>query len=336
MQKTQDYNDVTCTAAGGDSMKLFYMCGKHDPSDYRRAPKCGIYMSGKLWCRNGVQPEKTRAWCCGLERSEWEQLVQRRYLLEAGADQNAETVDMARAPNQAPAAIGCKCRFHPFKAGGSMVLEVIDKSVPGTCTLWAIRAAIPPGPLSDEIQKVQRGWNEAGRGANPQELYENIPTMYPKCHVIPGLPVPAIGRYPIQKAIHKDWPETHKANWYRLAIVISMSNPESFYRINALCNQKLQVNAAGPAQHAATYIQAPQLATAATHTPCGAASSSASQAPPPPPPEKREPPPPPPGPPPPRHSVVMKDGVRAFTPDAVMTMKVGQIAGFSDDKIEEC
>jgi hypothetical protein len=32
----------------------------------------------------------------------------------------------------------------------------------------------------------------------------------------------------------------------------------------------------------------------------------------------------------------MKDGTRAFTPDAVMSMKFGQTPGFCDDKIEEC
>jgi hypothetical protein len=51
----------------------------------------------------------------------------------------------------------------PFKEGGSMVLEVSDKSVENTCALYAIRAAIPPGPLSDEIQKVQKGWIKAGK-----------------------------------------------------------------------------------------------------------------------------------------------------------------------------
>ncbi len=43
-----------------------------------------------------------------------------------------------------------------------MVLEVSDKSIENTCTLYTIRAAIPPGPLSHEIQKVQKGWIAAG------------------------------------------------------------------------------------------------------------------------------------------------------------------------------
>ncbi len=163
--------------------------------------------------------------------------------------------------------------------------------------------------------------------------------MYKKCNVKKGQPVPAIGRFPIQKAIEKDWPEIKEANWYRLAIVISMRNPESFYRINALCDKKLEMDASGPAQYACTYVHAPQLATAATHTPCGAASSSASQDKPSPPPPKREQygtPPPPPYPPPPSHSVEMRGGTRAFTPDAVMTLKFGETPCFGDDRIEEC
>ena len=56
MQKTQDFNDVICTAAGGVSMRLCYMCCRHDPNDYDVNSKCGIYMSGKLWNRKGALP----------------------------------------------------------------------------------------------------------------------------------------------------------------------------------------------------------------------------------------------------------------------------------------
>ena len=97
--------------------------------------------------------------------------------------------------------IGCGCRLHPFKSGGSMVLEAIDKSVANVCTMYAIRAAIPPGPLSDEIQKVQKGWINAGRRTNSKDLYEDIPTMFPKTHVMPGLAVPAIGKFPDTKRL---------------------------------------------------------------------------------------------------------------------------------------
>ncbi len=152
------------------------------------------------------------------------------------------------------------------------------------------------------------------------------------------MPVPAIGRYPIQKAIDNDWPESKEANWYRLAIFISIRNPEAFYRINALCNKKLEMNAAGPVQYVGTYIQAPQLATAATHTPCGAASSSGSQAPPPPPPPppKRAPPPPPNYPPPLRHCLELRGGTRGFEPDAIMELKFGENVSFDGERIEEC
>ncbi len=64
--------------------------------------------------------------------------------------------------------------------GGAMVLEVIDKSVPGTCTMYAIRAAIPPAPLSNEISKVQKGWVAAGNRTNAKDLYDSIPPYAPK------------------------------------------------------------------------------------------------------------------------------------------------------------
>jgi hypothetical protein len=58
-----------------------------------------------------------------------------------------------------------------------MVLEVIDKSVDNVCTMYAIRAAIPPGPLSDEIQKVQKQWIHAGLRTKVEDLYAAIPVM---------------------------------------------------------------------------------------------------------------------------------------------------------------
>ena len=160
--------------------------------------------------------------------------------------------------------------------------------------------------------------------------------MYPKRHVVPGLPVPAIGRYPIKKAIAEDWPEIKEETWYRLAIVISENEPEMFFRIHAVCNKKLERNMAIPAQYAAKYIQAPQLATAATHSQGGAASSSSSQPATPPPPQKRPPPPPPNHPPSPRYSVTMVGGVRGFEPDATMELKFGESVSFGNEKIEEC
>ena len=74
---------------------------------------------------------------------------------------NDRTIDLELALARAPT-VGCGCRFKPYANGASMVLEVTDKSQAGVLVQYAIRASIPPGPLSTEIQKVQRGWYKAG------------------------------------------------------------------------------------------------------------------------------------------------------------------------------
>ena len=58
-------------------------------------------------------------------------------------------------------------------------------------------------PLSEEIRKVQKGWISAGRRANARDLYSSIPVIYPKIHVVQGLAIPAIGRFPIKQAINE-------------------------------------------------------------------------------------------------------------------------------------
>ena len=131
--------------------------------------------------------------------------------------------------------------------------------------------------------------------------------------------MPAIGTFPIQKAIDENWPEIKEETWYRLAIVISAADRQEFHKIYALCNKKLEVNMAGPAQYAATYLQAPHLAQSS------AASSSGSQIPPPPPPTQ----PPPPPPPLPRFSVMTANGIHGFEPDSVTLFRHGET-------IEEC
>jgi hypothetical protein len=180
-----DYNDSIARGGAEDGhikMTLFYMCCKRDPASWDMSSKCGIYMPGKLWNRRGAEAVKTKAWYCGAEKSEWEKLVQKHLLKEAkGNRDKAYDYNLELAFNAAN--FGCGCRFHGFKEsneGGAMVLEVIDKSQPGTVTMYAIRAAIPPLPLSNEILKVQKGWVAAGNRANAKDLYNSIPVIYPK------------------------------------------------------------------------------------------------------------------------------------------------------------
>ena len=122
-------------------MTLFYMCCKHNPADGDASSKRGIYMPGKIWDRRGADPIKTRAWYCGAEKSEWEKLVQKHLVTGAKCcrdQRKAHDYQLDLAFKSAN--FGCGCRFHGFKEtndGGAMVLEVIDKSVPGTCTMYA-------------------------------------------------------------------------------------------------------------------------------------------------------------------------------------------------------
>jgi hypothetical protein len=164
MRRTLDFNDQVVHSGNKEvEMNLFYMCAKNDPHSYTPGAKCGLFTAGKLWNRRGAAPEKTRTWYCGLESTDWSELIQRTFLVEAGAPNNDQTIDLETALTRAPHNVGCGCKFSPYKAGASMVLEVTDRSQPGVLSQYAIRASIPPGPLSTEIQKVQRGWYRAGK-----------------------------------------------------------------------------------------------------------------------------------------------------------------------------
>jgi hypothetical protein len=335
LEQTLDYNDgLVRNGVRGVKMNLFCICANHDPNSYDPSTRCGIYMSGTLWNRNGVEPEKTRSWYCGLERTEWEHIVQKQCLPEAGACKNNKPFDTDLALNEVPKEVGCGCRFGPFKEVASMVLEVSDKSVPGTCTQYAIRASIPPEPPSAEIQKVQRGWFNAGKATSAKELYKNIPMIHPKIHLIPGLPIPPVGRLPIVQAITEDWPEINDERWYKMAMTIATQHKQQLHRIYALRNQRLGTNPAGPANHAATHIRSPLQQAPWPEPPYSRDN-------PPPPPQqlprptqapqytRDNPPPPPPHPPPPMYSVMTQRGARGFEPDAVITLR------YDEDVIHE-
>jgi hypothetical protein len=335
---TNDFNDGVVHHGNKQvEMNLFYMCTKDDHNSYHNGcgpkPKCGIFTSGKLWNRRGAAPEQTRTWYCGLEDSDWCQLIQQSFLAEAGAPDNDLTIDLELALRRAPT-VGCGCKFKPYANGASMVLEVTDKSQAGVLVQYAIRASIPPGPLSTEIQKVQRGWYKAGRKTTPQELYASIPIIHPKMHIIPGLPIPAVGRFPILLAESEAWPEINERTWYMIAMTIAsqMKNQEQFPQVFALCNQKLQTYPAAPAQYAATYLRHPGQTVEDPKTNAGF-----HVVPPPPPrpsqaPRPHEVPPPPPrGPPPPRFTLMTQDGPLAFTPDSVTYLNPRP-----EDEIWEC
>jgi hypothetical protein len=355
MRLTNDFNDQVVHSGNKlVEMNLFYMCTMRDMNNYYDPnAKCGLYTSGKLWNRRGAAPELTKSWYCGLESTDWCRLVQDSVLVEAGAPDNNLTLDLQDAMTRAPREIGCGCRFKPFKYGASMVLEVTDKSQEGVLVQYTIRASIPPGPLSTEIQKVQRGWYRAGRKTTPQELYASIPIIHPKMHIVPGLPIAAVGRFPIVLAQKEAWPEICEKTWYMIAMTIAQQekNRQEFPKVFALCNKKLQSHPDVPAQYAATYLHHPDERTVDKRTTVGFHAVPQLQPPsgmyydllgrlnevPPPPPrpsqaprQQEEPPPPPHGPPPPRFSLMTQDGPLGFEPDEVTFKRL------PTDEVWEC
>ena len=150
---------------------------------------------------------------------------------------------------------------------------------------------------------MQKGWIKAGRWANAKDLYESIPVIYPKMHIIPGLPVPAIGRFPIKQAIEEDWPEIKEDNWYMMALAIASTDVENLSKVYYLCNKKLARDPAVPIIYAAQHIRSPvqaQWPVRPTYYP---------------------PPPPPPCPPPSRQLVFSADGAVAVQPDTVTQVR---------------
>jgi hypothetical protein len=142
--------------------------------------------------------------------------------------------------------------------------------------------------------------------------------------LIEGLPIKAVGRFPIVRAKTEQWPEITEVTWYTMALSIASRNQEDFHKVYALCNKKLGTNAEAPAQYASTYIRGPAVGGPLRY--------------------QGPPPPPPPRPPPPaatfRQSFHVTTNTRTieFVPDTVLstTMYDDNIDKDTDEDILEC
>ena len=172
-------------------------------------------------------------------------------------------------------------------------------------------------------------------------------------HIVEGLPIAAVGRFPIALAQQESWPEICEKTWYMIAMTIAQQeeNRQAFPKVFALCNKKLQSHPDVPAQYAATYLRHPDETTVDRRTSAGylevrhpgqvvadpTAINGFHVVPPPPPRPSQaprmheEPPPPPLGPPPPRFSLMTQNGPIGFTPDAVLFLNPQD-----GDRIWEC
>ena len=61
--------------------------------------------------------------------------------------------------------------------------------------------------LDKEIETVPASWVVASHLLTPGELKNNFPLVYPKQNLIEWLPLPCVGRFPIQQARKEGWPE---------------------------------------------------------------------------------------------------------------------------------
>ena len=186
----------------------------------------------------------------------------------------------------------------------------------------------------------------------PRRLYASIPIIHPKMHVVPGVPIAAVGRFPIVQAQSEAWPEICERTWYVMAMTIAQQarSQKEFPKVFALCNQKLQSYPTAPARYAATYLHHPDERAVDMRTTAGFHAMPPPpvgkywdlrgllhDVPPPPPRpsqaprQQEEPPPPPHGPPPPRFSLMTQDGPLGFAPDVVIFPKPQP-----EDEIWEC
>ena len=126
------------------------------------------------------------------------------------------------------------------------------------------------------------------------------------------MPIPAVGRIPVELARKEEWAEVTESTWYAMAFEIARLRPEDFFRLHAFCNKHVrEPDLLLPTRYAAQYVFSPSLAAMSPH-------------PPPPPPSSKPPcrmyvgpPPPPPPARASRFSLMTQQGLVPFTPDEV-------------------
>ena len=144
-------------------MNIFYLCRAHQGQE-----PCGIYMASKLWQRT-----QNGKWRCGIERSTWE-------------------THFAEVPYAAVQHVDASARYRPWARGHGAVLEfrVADGA------WYSMLCSLPPPLLQDSFDRLRASWRSASEQMSPENLFRAIPMVHPKGHIIPGLPLGLIGRFP--------------------------------------------------------------------------------------------------------------------------------------------
>ena len=174
---------------GNTYMNLFYMCR----ATLKGQLTCGLYFPHKLWRR------RSHTYYCGIGEREW-----------------AAHTDLPFSDVQH---IGCGAKHRPFRYGSSMVCEFNYEGLQ-----LSVLADPMPVQLSMEIKKVQASWVSASLLLTIEELARCVPRVYPKHNRVEGLPIPCVGRFPVEDALRENWPMMGEKAWWDLALEVAQKD----------------------------------------------------------------------------------------------------------------
>ena len=81
-----------------------------------------------------------------------------------------------------------------------------------------------PVQLSMEIMKVHNSWVSASLLLTIEELARCVPRVYPKHNRVEGLPIPCVGRFPVEEALRENWPMMGEKAWWDLALEVAQKD----------------------------------------------------------------------------------------------------------------
>ena len=96
-----------------------------------------------------------------------------------------------------------RARYRPWARGHGAVLDfrVADGA------WYSMLCSLPPPLLQDSFDRLRASWRSASEQMSPENLFRAIPMVHPKGHIIPGLPLGLIGRFP--DIVYRSEPSAH-------------------------------------------------------------------------------------------------------------------------------
>ncbi|MCP4244744.1 MAG: hypothetical protein GY772_29730 [bacterium] len=186
---------------------------------------CGYYFPSKLWKRT------TKDYYCEVV---WDELLrtdcpERDRMVAKYGD------NVADWPK-----VGCGARFRPWGRGESQVWELTTRN---GSVAWL--SSLMPQIISDEVLKVKASWHAAVDTMTPEELYEALPMIFPKCYAqkMPdGFVLPGVSKFPLAEWIAKGSPTMTESAWCEFAMKVAsndMAGLESIFMMAQAEKQRL-------------------------------------------------------------------------------------------------